>query len=161
VPARFGSAGLTEGSTRRQGSNTTPTGIFTIPFTFGIKSNPGTAMPYRPVTSSAWWCQDNKSSAYNRWTDPRPGDCAAIEAERLVSFTRAYVHAAVIGFNYDRPVRGRGAGIFLHANGSGLTAGCVSISESSLVRLLRWLDPRAAPHIAIGTAGGATGITRY
>jgi L,D-peptidoglycan transpeptidase YkuD (ErfK/YbiS/YcfS/YnhG family) len=137
------------------------TGLFALPFTFGIRPDPGTAMPYRRITTTAWWCEDNGSTAYNRWVDPLPGDCAAGESERLAGYTIAYTYAAVIGFNYDRPVRGRGAGIFLHANGHGYTAGCVSIPQSALVSLLRWLNPAAAPHIAIGTTGGPTAITRY
>jgi hypothetical protein len=28
-------------------------------------------------------------------------------------------------------------------------------------RILAWADPSARPHLAIGTSGGATAITRY
>jgi L,D-peptidoglycan transpeptidase YkuD (ErfK/YbiS/YcfS/YnhG family) len=67
----------------------------------------------------------------------------------------------VIGFNYHHPVRGRGAGIFLHVNGKGATAGCVSVPEDAMRRILQWADPARGPHIAIGTAGGTTAISRY
>ncbi len=52
-------------------------------------------------------------------------------------------------FNYGQ-VRHRGSGIFLHVNGSGATGGCVSVPRSMMVRLMRELDPAAAPVIAIG-----------
>lgn len=113
------------------------------------------------MRQSSWWCEDNDARSYNRWTDPRPADCRAAESEHLVSYPTQYAHALVIGFNYRTPVRGRGAGIFLHVNGRGATAGCVSVPAADLRRILRWADPARGPHIAVGTTGGATAVTRY
>ncbi|MEU6667765.1 L,D-transpeptidase family protein [Streptomyces sp. NPDC046727] len=162
APARFGAGGLTEGSTRKQGTNTTPTGLYDLPFGFGIKAAPaGTSVPYRPVRETSYWCQDNDSAAYNRWVDPLPADCRAAESEHLIDYQGQYAYGLVIGFNYDRPVRGRGAGIFLHVNGKGATAGCVSVPEDAMQRILRWAVPGKKPHMAIGTASGATALTRY
>ncbi|MFC8568611.1 L,D-transpeptidase [Streptomyces sp. NPDC057245] len=161
APARFGAGGLADGATRVQGTNTTPTGLYDLPYAFGIAAAPrGTAYRYRPVREDSWWCQDNASRSYNRWAEPRPADCRAAEAERLITYPRQYAHALVVGFNYDRPVRGRGAGIFLHVNGDGATAGCVSVPAEAMRRVLRWADPREHPHIAIGTSGGTTAVTR-
>ncbi|MFG2619707.1 L,D-transpeptidase [Streptomyces sp. NPDC048507] len=162
APARFGANGLTEGATRTQGTNTTPTGLYGLPYAFGTAPPPaGTAYAYRPVTDRSWWCQDNASAQYNRWTEPLPADCAPGEAEHLASYGRQYAHALVVGFNYERPVRGRGAGIFLHVDGEGATAGCVSVPRRALRALLRWADPGRHPHIAIGTESGPLAVTRY
>ncbi|WAZ20513.1 L,D-transpeptidase family protein [Streptomyces cinnabarinus] len=162
APARFGANGLVEGAAREQGTSTTPTGLYDLPYAFGIKAAPrGTAYKYRPVRRDSWWCQDNDSRFYNRWTEPRAADCRAAESERLISYTAQYAHALVIGFNYAEPVRGRGAGIFLHVNGSGATAGCVSVPAAGMRRILRWADPARKPHIAIGTTDGPTAVTRY
>ncbi|MFJ6073135.1 L,D-transpeptidase [Streptomyces sp. NPDC093065] len=162
APARFGSGGLTDGATRIQGTNTTPTGLYDLPYAFGIEAAPrGTAYRYRTVRQDSWWCQDNASRSYNRWSEPRPADCRAAEAEHLITYPAQYAHALVVGFNYDRPVRGRGAGIFLHVDGRGATAGCVSVPKEAMRRILRWAEPGERPHIAIGTAGGPTAITRY
>lgn len=160
--ARFGANGLTEGATRTQGTNTTPTGLYELPYAFGIRRAPaGTGFGYRRVTPDSWWCQDNASAAYNRWTEPLPADCAPGEAEHLVTYEKQYAHALVIGFNYQQPVHGRGAGIFLHVNGKGATAGCVSVPERAMRAVLRWADPRRRPHIAIGTGEGPLAVTRY
>ncbi|MFF2506738.1 L,D-transpeptidase [Streptomyces sp. NPDC058067] len=160
--ARFGAKGLTEGATRKQGTYTTPTGLYGLPYAFGTRpAPPGTATPYRPVHEDSWWCQDNDSRSYNRWTEPRPADCRAAESEHLMSYATQYAHAFVVGYNYDRPVRGRGAGIFLHVNGRGATAGCVSVPAGAMRRILRWAEPERRPHLAIGTDSGATAITRY
>jgi L,D-peptidoglycan transpeptidase YkuD (ErfK/YbiS/YcfS/YnhG family) len=160
--ARFGANGLVEGTSRTQGTNTTPTGLYGLPYAFGIEAAPrGTAYTYRRVHRDSWWCQDNDSRSYNRWTEPRAADCRAAESERLITYGERYAHALVIGFNYERPVRGRGAGIFLHVNGRGATAGCVSVPKRAMRTILRWADPAKRPHIAVGTASGTTAVTRY
>jgi L,D-peptidoglycan transpeptidase YkuD (ErfK/YbiS/YcfS/YnhG family) len=162
APARFGANGLVAGTSRKQGTNTTPTGLYDLPYAFGIKAAPrGTAYKYRRVHRDSWWCQDSGSRSYNRWTEPRAADCRAAEAEHLVTYGARYAYALVVGFNYDRPVRGRGAGIFLHVNGRGATAGCVSVPKHAMRRILAWADPGKKPHIAIGTTGGRTAVTRY
>ncbi|MGW3729354.1 L,D-transpeptidase family protein [Streptomyces sp. NPDC000851] len=162
TPARFGANGLAEGASRKQGTNTTPTGLYGLPYAFGIEAAPrGTAYKYRPVRQNSWWCQDVRSRSYNRWTEPRPADCRATEAEHLVSYGSRYAHALVVGFNYRKPVRGRGAGIFLHVNGRGPTAGCVSVPADAMRRILQWAEPAQRPHIAVGTVSGGTAITRY
>ncbi|MEU3748819.1 MULTISPECIES: L,D-transpeptidase [Streptomyces] len=162
APARFGASGLVEGARRRQGTNTTPTGLYRLPYAFGVRARPaGTRFPYVRVTERSWWCQDNDSRAYNRRVEGLPRDCRAAEAEHLVSYGTQYAHALVVGFNYDRPVRGRGAGIFLHVNGRGATAGCVSVPADAMRAVLAWADPARRPHIAVGTRSGPTAITRY
>ncbi|MCX5046874.1 MULTISPECIES: L,D-transpeptidase [unclassified Streptomyces] len=162
VAARFGAKGLVEGASRKQSTNTTPTGLYDLPYAFGIKAAPPeTRYKYRPVQRSSWWCEDNASRSYNRWTQPRPADCRASESEHLVSYPTQYAYALVIGFNYHERVHGRGAGIFLHVNGRGATAGCVSVPVDAMRRILAWVRPWSEPHIAIGTAGGGTAITRY
>ncbi|MFI8423195.1 L,D-transpeptidase [Streptomyces sp. NPDC085479] len=162
APARFGAKGLVEGAARRQGTNTTPTGLFDLPYAFGIRAAPpGTEYRYVRATRDSWWCQDNDSRAYNRWVEGLPADCRAAEAEHIVAYRTQYAHALVIGFNYARPVRMRGAGIFLHVNGAGATAGCVSVPADAMRAILAWAEPDRRPHIAVGTRQGATAITRY
>ncbi|ARF59886.1 hypothetical protein B1H19_34660 [Streptomyces gilvosporeus] len=162
APARFGSGGLTEGRTRQQGTSTTPTGLYDLPYAFGLDpAPPGTTIPYRRVGPDSWWCEDNASASYNRWVAPLPPDCAAGESERLADYPTQYGRALVTGFNYHRPVRHRGAGIFLHVNGKGATAGCVSVPARAMARILAWVRPSLAPHLAIGTASGPTAIVRY
>ncbi|WP_108956064.1 L,D-transpeptidase family protein [Streptomyces fragilis] len=162
APARFGANGPADGATRRQGTATTPTGLYDLPFAFGVKPAPADVrVRYRRVGPDSWWCQDNDSRAYNRWSEPLAADCRPGEAEHLIAYREQYAHALVIGFNYRRPVRERGAGIFLHVHGRGATAGCVSVPADAMRRVLRWTDPARDPHIAIGTADGPTAITRY
>jgi L,D-peptidoglycan transpeptidase YkuD (ErfK/YbiS/YcfS/YnhG family) len=62
----------------------------------------------------------------------------------------AYRHLAVIAFNSDPVVPGRGSGIFLHASTGRPTLGCISLPLPQLLTVLRWLRPTSAPLIAIG-----------
>ncbi|WP_329165111.1 hypothetical protein OG709_05795 [Streptomyces sp. NBC_01267] len=162
APARFGAGGLVEGARRKQGTDTTPTGLYDLPYAFGIKAAPkGSRYPYRRVNSRSWWCEDNAARAYNRWVEPLPADCRAADAERLDAYPTQYAHTFVVGFNYARPVRGRGAGIFLHVDGQGATAGCVSVPAAAMDRIMAWADPARRPHLAIGTRSGPTALVRY
>ncbi|MFC5909409.1 L,D-transpeptidase family protein [Streptacidiphilus monticola] len=159
---RVGARGLVAGTQRRMNTYTTPTGLFDLPFAFGDSAPPaGTRMPYRRPTRTTWWCEDAPAKEYNRWVDPLPRDCRASESERLAASPVQYARAVLIGFNYAKPVKGRGAGIFLHVNGHGATAGCVSVPANSMSALLKWLDPKAHPHIAIGAASGALALNGY
>jgi len=45
----------------------------------------------------------------------------------------------VIDYNARPVVPGRGSAIFLHVSAGQATAGCVSLPETTLVRVLRWL----------------------
>jgi L,D-peptidoglycan transpeptidase YkuD (ErfK/YbiS/YcfS/YnhG family) len=160
--ARFGAKGLAQGATRRQNTSTTPTGLYGLPYGFGVAAPPpGTRVAYRRVGPRSWWCQDNASRAYNRWVEGLPRDCRATEAEKLDAYRTQYAHALLVDFNYPKPVRGRGAGIFLHVNGRAATAGCVSVPADAMRRILAWADPARSPHLAVGTGSGATDITRY
>jgi L,D-peptidoglycan transpeptidase YkuD (ErfK/YbiS/YcfS/YnhG family) len=158
--ARFGTNGLSDN--RVEGNGTTPTGIFTLPMAFGRKADPGTEMPWHKVNSGSWWNENSLDANYNSWQpNCPPSVCweastrSAHSSEHLADYDPQYNYSVVIGFNTGMvkvrpPARPSGSGIFLHVFGSGHTAGCVSVSQSALVSILRWLDPDQAPHIAIG-----------
>ncbi|MBW9207873.1 L,D-transpeptidase family protein [Mumia sp. zg.B17] len=156
---RIGYGGLVAATKRKQSTGTTPLGTFTMTEAFGLRARPsGTALPYRKVRKGDYWVQDNRSRAYNtlrnksaggfRWWLPASNRNAS---ERLRDYRRAYVWSIVVDFN--RPpnaVRYRGSGIFLHANGTGATAGCVSAPASFIRFVLKWLRADRVPLITIG-----------
>jgi L,D-peptidoglycan transpeptidase YkuD (ErfK/YbiS/YcfS/YnhG family) len=157
VDGRTGYGGLVRAELRRQGSGTTPLGTFRLLSVFGTVARRDTgALPYRRIRPGDYWVQDNASRFYNRlrnrdqggfrWWLP-PGD--ENSSERLADYPRQYRLAVVTGFNRDQ-VRHRGSGIFLHVNGRGATAGCVSAPRGFLERLVRRLRADRAPMIAIG-----------
>ncbi|MEU7209184.1 L,D-transpeptidase family protein [Streptomyces sp. NPDC044989] len=151
---RVGSNGVTNGATRRQGTWTTPTGTYTITEGFGVEAS-GTSMPYHVVTDDDWWVEDPESKFYNSMHSAQGADFPLTESgdrgsEHLVDYPTQYAEALVINFNRWPATPGRGAGIFLHVDGSGATAGCVSVPRATMDRFMNWIEPSAHPRIAIG-----------
>ncbi|WP_329057287.1 L,D-transpeptidase family protein [Streptomyces sp. NBC_01453] len=151
---RVGSNGVVPGSTRRQSTYTTPSGTYTLTEGFGVEAG-GTNMPYTRVDSTQWWVEDPESKFYNSMHTAAGADFPLTESgdrgsEHLVNYPTQYAKALVINFNRWPAVPGRGAGIFLHVNGSGATAGCVSVPRATMDRIMSWVQPGAHPRIAIG-----------
>jgi L,D-peptidoglycan transpeptidase YkuD (ErfK/YbiS/YcfS/YnhG family) len=67
-----------------------------------------------------------------------------------------YRYAVVIDANTANSATGvrpdGGSAYFLHVTVGAPTQGCVSIAESALVSLMRWLTPTTHPRILIGAA---------
>ena len=73
-------------------------------------------------------------------------------SEALWRISPQYRYFAVVEYNATPAVPGRGSAIFVHVSAGRPTAGCVSLPEAQLVRLLRWLRPSARPLIQLGIA---------
>jgi L,D-peptidoglycan transpeptidase YkuD (ErfK/YbiS/YcfS/YnhG family) len=58
-----------------------------------------------------------------------------------------YAHAIVMGVNKAR-VPGNGGAFFVHTTDGGPTAGCVSLDDDTLVKIMRWLQPGALIAVA-------------
>jgi L,D-peptidoglycan transpeptidase YkuD (ErfK/YbiS/YcfS/YnhG family) len=154
---RIGFGGLVVGDRRVQGTGTTPLGTYGLLSVFGTHpSRDAGALDYRRIRRGDYWVQDNASPHYNRYRSKSEGGfrwwlpASNVNAsERLTDYRRPYEWSIVTGFNLEQ-VRHRGSGIFLHVNGRGATAGCVSAPRRFLRALVRRLDPAAAPVLAIG-----------
>ncbi len=144
TPALIGRGGFS--ANRTEGDGTTPTGKYGFGTMFGQQPNPGVAFPYRRPDAQSVWVGDSASAFYNTWQEN-----AALVGEHLASasFARPYAYAAVINFNVSPVVPHKGSAIFLHVSTGSATAGCVSIAQSSLLQVLRWLDPAKAPVIVM------------
>jgi len=154
---RIGYGGLVPGTRREQGTGTTPLGTYRLPWAFGNgPEDERWRLRYREVRAGDFWVQDNESDHYNRYRNQAQGGFRwrlppsdPDSSERLTDFRGQYRISVVTDFNV-RHVRHRGAGIFLHVNGSGATAGCVSAPGPFMDKLMRVLDPDRAPVIAVG-----------
>ncbi len=120
---------------------------------YGIARNPGVRYRYHRVVCGDWWVEDPRSPFYNRFRHVRCGATPPFStvSDDLSKSPTAYRHFAVIDYNVNPTVPGRGSGIFLHASTGRPTLGCVSLPLPELLRLLRWLRPASRPLIAIGT----------
>jgi L,D-peptidoglycan transpeptidase YkuD (ErfK/YbiS/YcfS/YnhG family) len=139
---------------KREGDRKTPSGAFGFErVMYGIAPNPGVRYRYHRIVCGDWWVEDPSSRFYNRFRHVRCGVEPPFRttSEDMSASPTAYRHLAVIGYNTDPIVTGRGSGIFLHASTGRPTLGCVSLPLPQLVRILRWLQPARSPLIVIGT----------
>ncbi len=153
---RIGYGGLVVGTKRKQGTGTTPLGTYRLLGSFGTHARAtGWDLPYRKIRPGDYWVEDNQSAYYNRYRNKSQGGfrwwlkSGQNTSERLADFPTQYEYAVNTAFNRSQ-VRHRGAGIFLHVNGRGATAGCVSAPRSFMRSAMVRLDPARVPVIAIG-----------
>jgi len=148
--AELGAAGLS--AHKREGDGATPTGTYRFGSTmYGIAPNPGVAFAYHRLVCGDWWDEDPRSAAYNRFVHVACGARPSFGggSEALWRIAPQYRYFAVIDFNADPVVPGRGSAIFLHVSTGKPTAGCISLPERELVLALRWLRPGAEIRIGI------------
>jgi L,D-peptidoglycan transpeptidase YkuD (ErfK/YbiS/YcfS/YnhG family) len=156
--AHLGSDGV---GTAREGLSRTPAGSFTMTQAFGYYANPGTRLKYHHTTPKDFWVEQVGSKYYNQFRSC-PSMSAAVcgftpgdPSERLYYETPYYNYAVVIDYNttnaHGGVKQGAGSGFFLHVTDGGPTAGCVAVTQSQLVKLMRWINPKTHPRIIIGT----------
>jgi L,D-peptidoglycan transpeptidase YkuD (ErfK/YbiS/YcfS/YnhG family) len=148
-PARLGRNGVS--AHHREGDGTTPVGTFAFgPVVYGTGADPSVRLAYHRLACGDWWDEDPRSPTYNTFQHVACGSVPRFRgaSEPLWLQTRAYRWFAVIDYNADPAVPGRGSAIFVHVDTGRPTNGCVSLAAARLVDLLRWLRPGA--RIAIG-----------
>lgn len=167
VRAQFGFGGMVRGDQRRQGTGTTPTGVYDILSGFGRKANPGTSLDYvRVDRDDVWPYSPRHPRTYNVFQDA-PGNWQPYGkyVEYLWDMGKQYNYVAVLDYNLpegkittnkrgirrssEPPNTSRGGGIFLHVDNGNKTAGCIAVRENVMRGLMRWLDPTKDPLIVI------------
>ncbi|HEY0370141.1 MAG TPA: L,D-transpeptidase family protein [Chthoniobacterales bacterium] len=131
-----------------------PAGIFRLGdvYTYDAQLPPGSDYPFHQVTEADVWSDDPRSPNYNRHVriDPQnPPD--NYSHEKMKSGDFAYHWLIDIRHNSDPPVPGKGSAIFFHIR-RGVTrptAGCTTMAQENLVRVIRWLRAPRHPCYAL------------
>jgi L,D-peptidoglycan transpeptidase YkuD (ErfK/YbiS/YcfS/YnhG family) len=142
----LGRAGVTLDKT--EGDGKTPIGIY--PFRQLIYradrvEKPDTGLPLEILNPDTGWCEDPTHADYNRKVVlPHPALC-----DTMTRDDHLYDLTAVIGYNDDPAVAGRGSAIFMHLARDDFTptAGCVGLKKQDLLDVLKMLDSDS--HITI------------
>ena len=164
IPVLFGKNGLAwgigiagqneSGLRKKERDGRAPAGIFRIGqiFTYDAQLPAGADYPFHQVTEKDIWSDDPRSPDYNRHVviDPKnPPDNYSHERMRPGDF--AYRWLVEIRHNSDPPVPGEGSAIFFHIR-RGVTrptAGCTTMAEEDLVRVIKWLHAGQRPCYAL------------
>jgi len=141
VPVALGRGGVL--ANKREGDGGTPRGTF-HPLRLWWRADrhqrPQTLLPARPIRPEDAWCEDPRDRHYNQAV--RLGHNQA--GDRLTREDHLYDFIVEIDHNAAPRVSGRGSAVFLHLARTNFspTAGCVSMTKSSMLRLLRRMSPR-------------------
>jgi L,D-peptidoglycan transpeptidase YkuD (ErfK/YbiS/YcfS/YnhG family) len=139
----------------------TPRGVYNLGQAFGVQPDPGAGVPYLHVDRNDVWT-GSLGTVINQHQRCAPGTCPASygAAERLSSYPQQYAYGAVIGYNMaptygTGAVYGKGSAFFLHVMNSYPTGGCVSLPQSQVIWVLRWMKSAQNPIISLGVGDAA------
>jgi len=147
VPVALGRGGII--ANKREGDGGTPRGTFRprqLWWRADRHPRPRTFLPSRAIRPEDAWCEDPHSRHYNqplRLDRDHGGD-------RLTRDDHLYDFIVEIDHNTSPRIAGLGSAVFLHLarENFGPTAGCVSMTKSAMLQLLKRLGPQT--RIVIG-----------
>jgi L,D-peptidoglycan transpeptidase YkuD (ErfK/YbiS/YcfS/YnhG family) len=128
---------------KREGDGGTPKGSFKptrLWWRADRHPRPRTFLPVRAIWAEDAWCENPTARHYNQPVRLKPGQ----DGDRLKRDDHLYDFIVEINHNKRPRVAGRGSAVFLHLarENFGPTAGCVSVTKSAMLHLLRRLGRR-------------------
>jgi L,D-peptidoglycan transpeptidase YkuD (ErfK/YbiS/YcfS/YnhG family) len=161
VPVLFGRQGLAWGSglagqnesglRKVERDGRAPAGVFKIGkiYTYDAQLPAGADFPFHQVTTADAWIDDVKHPEYNRFVRiPDPANPPAWFAKQKMRHNDfAYRWLVEVRHNSDPPVAGAGSAIFFHIRRgvSRPSAGCTTMAETDLVKMITWLRASRNP----------------
>ena len=165
IPVLFGKNGLAWGTglagqkesglRKKERDGRAPAGVFRIGkiYTYDAALPGGAKFPFRQVTTADAWIDDPAHPDYNRHVvipdpeNPPPW----FDKQKMRHHDFAYRWLIEVRHNSDPPVAGDGSAIFFHIRRGATrpTAGCTTMAEEDLVRVIRWLKADRRPCYAL------------
>ena len=141
IPVALGRGGIR--ANKCEGDGGTPRGTFRprrLWWRADRHGRPQTFLPVRAISHEDGWCEDPKDRHYNQPIRLKRGE----SGDRLERDDHLYDFIVEIDHNTVPRVAGRGSALFLHLarENFGPTAGCVSMTQAAMLRLLQRLGPR-------------------
>jgi len=125
-----------------EGDAATPTGTFPLRRIYFRNDRlvlPKVRLPARPINEHDGWCDDPRSSSYNRLVHI-PNEWSH---EKMWREDALYDLVVVVGYNDDPPEGEWGSAIFLHIARADYspTQGCVALARDDLLELVTLIGP--------------------
>jgi L,D-peptidoglycan transpeptidase YkuD (ErfK/YbiS/YcfS/YnhG family) len=165
IPVLFGKNGLAWGTgiagqnesglRKKERDGRAPAGVFRIGkiYTEDSALPSGASFPFRQITKADAWIDDPAHPDYNKHVViPDPENPPAwFEKQKMRHGDFAYRWLVEVRHNSDPPVAGDGSAIFFHIRRGATrpTAGCTTMAEEDLVRVIRWLKADRRPCYAL------------
>ncbi|MFN2508531.1 MAG: L,D-transpeptidase [Chthoniobacterales bacterium] len=165
IPVLFGKDGLAWGSglagqgeagpRKKERDGRAPAGVFRIGkiYTYDAALPSGANFPFHQVTTADAWIDDPAHPEYNRFVTIRDPENPPpwFEKQKMRHNDFAYRWLVEIRHNSDPPVPGDGSAIFFHIRRgvSRPTAGCTTMVEADLMRVIKWLRAARNPCYAL------------
>lgn len=166
IPVLFGSKGLAwgigvagqeqVGPSKREGDKRAPAGLFRLGrvYTDFTKLPPGADFPFHTVTPADAWIDDPSNPNYNRHLSVDLNNPPTWFArEQMKQNDPAHRWKVEIRHNSDPPIAGAGSAIFFHIR-RGInrpSAGCTTMAEEDILRIIQWLRESDGPHYVLLT----------
>jgi L,D-peptidoglycan transpeptidase YkuD (ErfK/YbiS/YcfS/YnhG family) len=158
-PCAIGRSGIA--NKEKEGDGITPIGAFPLRecwYRADKMDAPKTGLPLHIIQPDDGWCDDPKSTEYNKHVKiPSTGNPAPPQAvgtkkdgyEKLWRDDDMYDLIIPIGYNDSPIIAGAGSAIFLHVAKSEYlpTEGCVALEKVELLELLAYLDTKSVIEI--------------
>jgi L,D-peptidoglycan transpeptidase YkuD (ErfK/YbiS/YcfS/YnhG family) len=140
IPVSLGRGGII--ANKREGDGGTPKGSFRpkrLWWRADRHPRPQTFLPVRAISPYDAWCEAPASRHYNRPLKLEQGE----GGDRLTRDDHLYDFIIEIDHNTEPRIAGRGSAVFLHLARTNFspTAGCVSMTKSAMLHLLRQIGP--------------------
>lgn len=143
--AVVGKNGVAAIGKKKEGDLKTPAGLYPITKTFGTKPL-ALKMDYNYITADDKFIDDSNNKRYNTWVS---GLTDANSYESMLM--EPYAYGAVINYNMNPTIAGKGSAIFIHLwrSPNSPTAGCIALAKKHVLMMLRWLDKAQHPYILV------------
>lgn len=140
-----GKNGVASIGKKKEGDLKTPAGLYPIGEAFGTQPL-ALKMDYKYITADDKFIDDINSKSYNTWVS---GSTDAKSYESML--IEPYNYGAVINYNMNPTIAGKGSAIFIHLwrSPNSPTAGCIALEKKHLLMMLHWLDKAQHPYILV------------
>jgi L,D-peptidoglycan transpeptidase YkuD (ErfK/YbiS/YcfS/YnhG family) len=164
IPVLYGKNGLVwgrgvygtdePGTHKQEHDGRAPAGVFRIGtiYTYDPALPSGAKYPFHTVGPGDAWVDDIHSANYNKQVTIDPANPPPwFEKEKMRHGDFAYRWLVEIRHNSDPPVPNGGSAIFFHIRRGPdrKTAGCTTMAEDDLVKMIKWLRADKHPHYAL------------
>ena len=126
-----------------EGDKKTPIGIYSLGNLFYRKDRLGiinTKLKKKIISKSMGWCDDIKSSKYNKLIRISK---KKVKHEKMYRNDKKYDLLIPIKYNMIKPIRNKGSAIFIHLTENYKpTAGCIALKKNDFLILLKLINKK-------------------